>query len=145
MIGGAAASLRAAQRGSVGDGELMIVGILGCYSLVHEAGPGRSTRCLRAREFHDHRPILMLQDEKPCLVKFSRTGPSRIVLRNISPMWALLSSQACLPNFGSNYTTVIRPAASPYLAQSRYLVGSWCESATRLGQVCHPPSELEHR
>jgi hypothetical protein len=85
---------------------LMINGF-GRYLLVQEVGPGRSTRCAFALEFQDHRQIRTVHDDRPRLVKFSRRGPSLMVLRNTSPM------APSLPNPGMNDITVVsvsRPA-----------------------------------
>jgi hypothetical protein len=75
--------------------------------LVQEAGPGRSTRWARAREFQDQRQILMLHEENPFFVKLSRRGPNLIVLRKISgmPLW--------LPISATNYTSVVRVSRPP--------------------------------
>jgi hypothetical protein len=56
--------------------------------LVHDAGPGRSTRLALVREFHDQRQSLTLHEEKPLLVKCSRIGPSRTVFLISNPMVA---------------------------------------------------------
>ena len=55
------------------------------------AGPGRRAGQVDALrpgcfEFHDQRQILKLHEEKPFLVKLKRNGPSRKLLRKISPV-----------------------------------------------------------
>ena len=68
----------------------------GCYdrdlSCFQDSGPGRSTRCARALEFQDQRPILMLHEEKPFSVKFRMIGPYFLRLRNMRPIGGLPSS-----------------------------------------------------
>jgi hypothetical protein len=54
--------------------------------LLQENGPGRSKRCARAREFHDHRPIFNVQDERPDCVMFNRSGPKRMIFRYTRPI-----------------------------------------------------------
>lgn len=56
---------------------------LSCFQ---ETGPGRSTRCARAREFQDQGPILMLHEENPFSVKLRISGPIFLRLRNIKPI-----------------------------------------------------------
>lgn len=56
---------------------------LSCFQ---DSGPGRSTRCARAFEFQDQRPILTVQEERPRCVKFRISGPNFLLLRYMMPI-----------------------------------------------------------